>query len=89
MSQGLEFKDMIFAVKGKGRISDECENGFTNNDSDRNVERGVFPVVPVPKLMRNSIKIGTVFYDVTASFSPNGSRSVFSQFLDMILDSQN
>ncbi len=88
MTQGLAFKDMSLMIKGKGRIADPCD-GLSLYAPECSGQHGAYEIIAVPKVIRLSRKIGTVVYDVTGTFSPDGSATLFSRFKGMILESQN
>lgn len=77
-------KDLNIAIQGAGRIDESkpivlegFANGYSSSDK--------IPIVPVPRKICFSKKLGTVTYDVTGTFDDAGTQTLLQQMKEMLL----
>lgn len=81
-------KDLNIAIQGAGRIDEskpivleEFADGYSSSDK--------IPIVPVPRKICFSKKIGAVTYDVTGTFDDEGTQTLLQQMKKMLLHHQS
>lgn len=77
-------KDLNIAIQGAGRIDESkpivlegFANGYSSSDK--------IPIVPVPRKICFSKKLGTVTCDVTGTFDDAGTQTLLQQMKEMLL----
>ncbi len=90
MIQKIDFKDMCFGIQGLGRVNENCPIDLKEYTIPYAEGRANVPIIPLPKKIVISKKIGRTVYDITANFDIDGKRSILQQFKELILaQSQN
>ena len=79
-------KDLNIAIQGAGRI-DETKPIILEDHPKSIGDR--IPIVPVPKKICFSKKIGNVVYDITGTFDDEGTQTLLQQMKEMLLHHQS
>ena len=77
-------KDLNVAIQGAGRI-DERKPIVLEQFADSYSSSDKIPIVPVPRKICFSKKIGNVVYDITGTFDDEGTQTLLQQMKEMLL----
>ena len=89
MLQKIDFNNVL-AIKGMGRVDDTRPIDLQEYviPVTQSIRKTPIPVIPIPKKICLSKKIGSTVYDVTAHFYIEGKETILQQFKDVILSTK-
>ena len=89
MIQKIKFNDCV-AIRGMGRVDETRPIDLREYVIPKSKTLRATPllIMPIPKKICVSNKIGKTVYDVTAHFSLDGKETILQQFKNLILSAK-
>ena len=89
MMQKIKFNDCV-AISGMGRVDETRTIDLREYAIPRSktLRTTPLPIMPIPKRICISNKIGKTVYTVTADFSLDGKETILQQFKNLILSAK-